>query len=218
MEHLGIDTVELGKLAEYPGNPKLHDIPSLRASLRRLGQFESVIARRLPDGGLVLLKGHGITTAMREEGWEHARTEIIECDDDEARRILLAANRLQELGGYAEDLLAAQLIELGDDFDATGFDDVYTEALLLRTNVLADGASGFLDDPPRPQRDDDGTSGEPPPAPVDGFVLVSWLVPAEDRDLIREVVGKVKHAEQLGTAAEAVVHVFRAYAGEQAVA
>jgi hypothetical protein len=218
LEHLGFDVIDLDGLEEFPGNPKRHDIPALRESLRQFGQFESVIVRVTDDGRRVLLKGHGITEAMREEGWENARCELIACtSDDEARRIMLGANRFQELAGYADDLLAEQILALEDGLYATGFDETYVEQLLLRTDTMADSASAFLTEPdaPGPGAGEVGDGSGPPPAPTDGYVLISWLVPVEDRDMIREVVAKVKAEGGHGTGAEAVVALFRSHAPQE---
>jgi hypothetical protein len=88
--------------------------------LRRHGQYRSLVVRDT-GSALVVLAGNHTRDALDAEGHGTARCEVIQCSDDEARRINLADNRLAELGGYDDADLAALLEGLDGDFDGTGW-------------------------------------------------------------------------------------------------
>lgn len=121
--------IPLGELARFPGNARRGDVGAIRASLRRHGQYRSLVVRDT-GSALVVLAGNHTRDALDAEGLASARCEVITCTDDEARRINLADNRLAELGGYDDADLAALLEGLDGDFDGTGWAQDDLDALL----------------------------------------------------------------------------------------
>lgn len=117
--------VPVDQLTRFPGNAKRGDVEAIRASIRKTGQYRAIVVRRrhVNDGGLVILAGNHTFDAIKAEGGQDIRCEIIECSDAEAKRINLADNRLTELGSYDEEDLAALLSGLDGDFDGTGWAD-----------------------------------------------------------------------------------------------
>jgi hypothetical protein len=113
--------VPLADLTPYPGNARRGDVEAIRASLRRNGQYRSLIVRRTGKGQLIVLAGNNTLQALQAEGAKTARCEVITCDDAEARRINLADNRLAEMGTYDNDALAELLEGIQDDIDGTGW-------------------------------------------------------------------------------------------------
>jgi hypothetical protein len=142
--------VPLDELTPFPGNAKRGDVPTILASLRRTGQYRSLVVREIPNGPRIVLAGNHTMQAFETHGagdcgetvtvgtstrpcgvcqneatWEPgARCEIVACDDDTARRINLVDNRSAELGDYDRDALTELLAEVGEDYGGTG----YTEA------------------------------------------------------------------------------------------
>jgi ParB-like chromosome segregation protein Spo0J len=122
---LGTEDVPLSGLEHYPGNPRRGNVKEIRASLRRLGQYRALVVR-VDGNSRVILAGNHTSKAMALEGWTTARAELIECTDDEARRVNVADNRLGELPGedgerYDRDALAESLAYLDGDFEGTGW-------------------------------------------------------------------------------------------------
>ncbi|CAL9612028.1 hypothetical protein SUDANB1_05646 [Streptomyces sp. enrichment culture] len=139
----------LDELTEYPGNARVGNVPAILASLRRNGQYRSLIVRDEGNGRLVVLAGNHTRKALwmhgpeacdytakidgeerpcgvcQGEPWQPgARCEIVTCDDDTARRIVLADNRTNDLGSYDNDALAELLSYLDEDgYDGTGFSE-----------------------------------------------------------------------------------------------
>jgi ParB-like chromosome segregation protein Spo0J len=138
--YTGTRDIPRDKLVRYPGNPRRGDVDAIRASIRRHGQYRSLVVR---DTGtqLVILAGNHTRDALRAEGRTAARCEVIECDDDTARRINLADNKLAELGHYDEEDLAAMLAGLDGDLEGTGWSQ--QEVTRLLTAELPDGFPEF---------------------------------------------------------------------------
>lgn len=124
--YLGTREVPFDQLERFPGNPRRGDVDAIRGSLRRHGQYRSLVVRATGEDQYVILAGNHTHDALQAEGYPTARCEVIECDDDQARRINLADNRLAELGTYDNDALAELLSYLDGDLEGTGYtaDDV----------------------------------------------------------------------------------------------
>lgn len=131
---LGTEDVPLAGLEHYPGNPRRGNVAEIRKSLRRLGQYRSLVVR-VEGGRRVILAGNHTCRAMRAEGWTTGRAELVECTDDEARRVNVADNRLGELPDpesgerYDRAALAESLAYLDGDFEGTGWTDADLAAL-----------------------------------------------------------------------------------------
>lgn len=132
--HLETADVDLADLKLYPGNPRRGNVNEIRKSLRRLGQYRSLVVR--VDGlERVILAGNHTSKAMALEGWTTARAELVECSDDEAERINLGDNRIGELPDpdsgerYDRDALAESLERLGGDYEGTGWTEEDLAAL-----------------------------------------------------------------------------------------
>jgi len=183
-----IDTrdVPLDELTPFPGNAKRGRPDEILVSLRRNGQYRGLVVRQT-GGALIVLAGNHTLQALKAHGpgrceyadhedapcgmcadgtWDGttARCEIIDCDDQDARRINLADNRLAELGGYDNDDLAELLSYMDGDYAGTG----YSEADVMRLITPPD-----VDD----LLDGDGEDAEPAEAPS---LAERFLIPPFD--------------------------------------
>lgn len=143
--------IPLDELTPFPGNAKRGNVDQIRASLRRNGQYRSLVVREIPNGPLVVLAGNHTMQALQAEGQPTARCEVVVCDDATARRINLADNRTAELGEYDNDALADLLSYLDGDYEGTGYTTEDVDALITVPEELPNA----LDD------------GEIPPPPAD---------------------------------------------------
>lgn len=125
--------IPLDELTPFPGNAKRGDVEAIRASVRRNGQYRSLIVREVENGPLIVLAGNHTMQALQAEGHPTARCEIVHCDDATARRINLADNRTAELGTYDNDDLAELLSYLDGDYEGTGYTEEDVEALITPT-------------------------------------------------------------------------------------
>jgi hypothetical protein len=122
--------IPLKDLTPFPGNARRGNVPVIRESIRTNGQYRSLIVRQTDDA-LTILAGNHTKEALEGEGRSFARCEVIECDDETAKKIVLADNRAADLGDYEQELLRDLLDDL-DDLEGTGYtpddlDDLFAE-------------------------------------------------------------------------------------------
>jgi ParB-like chromosome segregation protein Spo0J len=160
--------VPLEQLTLYPGNARRGDVRLILDSLRTSGQYRSLIAQQLPDRHLVVLAGNHTLAALRAHGrgpctasiptfanpgadcalcngtrWDPvARVEIVECDEETARRINLVDNRAAEKGDWDLDSLV-ELLSYLPDLDGTGYTDADVERLLAPPPSLEELADTY---------------------------------------------------------------------------
>lgn len=149
-----MERIDLAEVKENPRNPKGHKLDEIVKSLRRFGFVDAVV---IDERTKQLVSGHGRTEAlrlMREEdptkpprgvtlredgawmipaqrGWRSK-------DDTEAEALIVALNRLVELGGYDDTKLAAMLSDLAksDALEGIGYTSDAVEELLARPLVV----------------------------------------------------------------------------------
>jgi len=157
--------VPVEQLRRFPGNANHGDVPAIRESLRRTGQYRALIVRRDPDDGtLTVLAGNNTLDALRAEGVPRARVEIHECDDHTALRINVADNKIARAAVVDDDALLEQLSYLDGDYTGSGFTQGEINHLLGEGGFADDldhetagvDASGLLDDDATADPDDGG--------------------------------------------------------------
>lgn len=152
----------LAQLRRFPGNARRHADSQLKNSVRRFGQFRTIVVRKHEQDGkevYTVLAGNGTADALEAQGHATARVEVIETSDDqEATLINLADNRLSDLGqddvhdlvsllqsveafdldvtGWTEDDLAKMLSATEDQLPDPG--DAEEEQVELRWGVIVD--------------------------------------------------------------------------------
>lgn len=173
--------VPVGDLQKFPGNARKGDLRRIRASIRRHGQYRSLVVRQDNAGQLVILAGNNTFDGLTAEHYETARCEIVTCTDGEAHEINVKDNRLGDLATYDDKALLAQLTGLDDEtwLDAAGYTADDVDELQRITGAFGDEASGFLNpftDPfppgppewPQPGPAGTGQPGTVPPPPLPG--------------------------------------------------
>lgn len=145
-----IEMVAIADMQAYENNPKLHpkhQVELLKASITEYGWTTPVLL----DKDNVVIAGHGRLEAALHLGMTEAPAVRLEhLTPEQAKVYRIADNRLTEMGGWDEHLLAAELEELiSTDFDTdlTGF---------------AEEEVGKLLEP----ETEDGETPEPPAEPV----------------------------------------------------
>lgn len=121
IKYLRTKVIPLDELTPFPGNARRGRVDVIRESLRKNGQYRSLVVREDGDS-LVILAGNHTHAALVEESAKGARCEIIECDDASARRINIVDNRTNDLAEDDADALADLLRDI-DDYEGTGFTD-----------------------------------------------------------------------------------------------
>jgi ParB-like chromosome segregation protein Spo0J len=129
--YLRTEMVPLDQLTPFPGNARRGRVDVIKESIVKNGQYRSLIIREIKDGPLVVLAGNHTMIAIDELGGAQARCEIIECDEDTARRINIVDNRSSDLAEDDEEALAAILSGL-DDYSGIGYDEEEVDSILAK--------------------------------------------------------------------------------------
>lgn len=124
------EVVDPKSLIPNPRNDKIHSrrqIDSIKASLTEFGQHKPVIAR---EANRMLCAGHAVWEAISELQMP-VEVKFLDVDQETADKILLADNRMSELGETDKDRRRALLQQIeADDFAAIGFLPEEVEELL----------------------------------------------------------------------------------------
>jgi len=142
-----IQSVAISSLTAYPTNPRRGDIDAIASSLTAHGQYRPIVVQASTK---FVLAGNHTLKAAKKLGWKKIKAVLVEVDDDTAKKIVLADNRLTDLAGYNEPLLKS-LLQALPELDGTGF--TASEVETLDRLISGDqkeplGTSGNLKDDP----------------------------------------------------------------------
>lgn len=119
-------TIDIDAVKPYPKNPRVGDIAAIQESLRINGQFRPIVVQKSTG---YILGGNHTWKAAKAEKWKKISVTYLEVDDEQAKRIVLADNRTNDLASYDTEILADILKSLPSPV-GTGYDDKATAALL----------------------------------------------------------------------------------------
>lgn len=140
------ELVPVAGLRPHPKNPRKGDTVAIADSIVHNGFYGAVVAQR--STGYILAGNHRHKAAA-DTGADEVPTIWVDCDDEQALRILLADNRTNDLAGYDEKALAELLSGL-DSLDGTGYDQAALDEFLAGIDEATASAS---DDAPEAQTD-----------------------------------------------------------------
>lgn len=121
-----LDTQQVAtkELAFFHKNPRHGDIDTIAESLKVNGQYRAIVVNRGTHTGrpMEVLAGNHTLKAALKLGWDTIAAHIIDIDDQQAARIVLADNRTSDLAtNDDEDIL--DLLESLDTLEGTGYTD-----------------------------------------------------------------------------------------------
>lgn len=124
--------VDLDDLNLYYRNPRVGNVDVIAESLDTSGQYRAIVVNRGTRTGrpMEVLAGNHTVKAARSLGWSKITAHILDVDDEQASRILLADNRTAELGEMDDSILFQVMDEL-DDLIGTGYTDEDLDLLRL---------------------------------------------------------------------------------------
>jgi ParB-like chromosome segregation protein Spo0J len=120
-----VETVAISSLENYQSNPRRGDIDAIASSLKAHGQYRPIVVKH---GSNIILAGNHTFKAAKKLGWKKIKVTYVEADDESARKIILADNRLTDLATYNEPLLKSLLSAL-PELEGTGFTSAEVEIL-----------------------------------------------------------------------------------------
>jgi len=93
----------------HPRNVRQGDVGAISESLKAHGQYRPIVVQR--STGYVLAGNHTFMAA-KSLGWEKIAVTYVDCDEEQATRILLVDNRANDLAMYDDRALADLLKDL----------------------------------------------------------------------------------------------------------
>ena len=130
MANLKIETMPIGDLTPYHRNPRRGNMAAIAESLKARGQYKPIVVNKGTHTGrpMEVLAGNHTLKAARKLGWETITCHLIDVDDDQAARIVLADNKTAEYGSY-DDTTLTDLLKTLNDLDGTGWTEEQVDAL-----------------------------------------------------------------------------------------
>ena len=123
-------------LTPYDNNARTHDDDQIEVLMGSIEAF-GFVNPALIDQHRVIVAGHGRVEAARRLKLEHVPTLLIDgLSEDELKAYRLADNRIADLAGWDEDILAIEFqhleeVELDFGLDVTGWKPVEIEAAII---------------------------------------------------------------------------------------
>lgn len=178
------ETLLAETLKEYPGNPRKGDIDKIAESLKVNGQYKPIVVQKSTNFVLV---GNHTLKAIKKLGWDFVDAVILDVDDVEAKRIVLADNRTSDGSTYDYMLLNEMLMTL-PDLEGTGYDKTALDQLINAVNPYI----------PELERSDTGSRGLGTPIVHYDIVFDSEEQQAVFYGLIRYLKAKYPDAVSVG--------------------
>lgn len=127
MTNLKVESFKLSDLNLYHKNPRRGDVDAIVESLKKRGQYRPIVVNigTHASHDYEILAGNHTYMAAKKLGWETIQATTVDVDDDQAAQIVLADNRLADLGGYDDETLSSLLSDVSS-LDGLGWsrDDV----------------------------------------------------------------------------------------------
>ena len=115
--------IPLDQLHEFHQNPRKGDVSAIAASLETNGQYKPIVVNRGTHTGrpMEVLAGNHTLQAARSLDWPAIDAVVVDVDEQTATRIVVADNRIFDLGGWERAKLN-ELIGALEDIEGTGVD------------------------------------------------------------------------------------------------
>lgn len=127
MPNLKVETFKISDLSTYHKNPRRGDVDAIAESLKARGQYRPIVVNigTHASHDYEILAGNHTYLAAKKLSWKTIQATTVDVDDDQAAQIVLADNRLADLGGYDDETLSALLSDVSS-LDGLGWsqDDV----------------------------------------------------------------------------------------------
>lgn len=129
-----IDEVDIKAITRHPKNARQGEVSRIAESIKVNGFFAPLVVQR--SSGHILVGNHRYQAAC-DTGMTTIPVYYVDCDDAQARRIMLADNKTSDRARYEKDVLAELLQEaLGDGgLFGTAFDPSEVDKLLQEASA-----------------------------------------------------------------------------------
>ena len=166
---------KLADLKRPPKNTRMHtdkQLAEFRRSVEMFGQIRPIVV----DENNVMLAGNGLYETLLSLGKTEADCYVVTgLTENEKKKLMLADNRIFDLGVDDMSVFDAFIAELGDDLDVPGYDDDLLRSLVADAGEVEEMMAGYgtVDEERREQirsagetlrRQEEAAAPEPAPA------------------------------------------------------
>ena len=134
---------KLSELKHPEKNIRMHtdkQIAEFQRSIKMFGQIRPIVI----DENNVVLAGNGLFATMRSMNYETADCYVVSgLSEKEKKKLMLADNRIFDLGVDDMSAFDALIAELGEDLDVPGFDEALLKSLLADATEVDDMMSSY---------------------------------------------------------------------------
>ena len=124
-------------------NIRMHPEAQIKEYKRSLQKFGQVKPLTIDDNN-VILTGNGMYIAMRALGWTEAYcNKITGLSENDKKKLMMADNRIFNLGVDNISVFDEILAELSDDLDIPGYDDDFLKSLLMDDSDMTEKLSEY---------------------------------------------------------------------------
>lgn len=118
----------------HPRNVRQGDVGAIVQSLEAHGQYRPIVVHKTTN---YILAGNHTYLAAKALGWDKIAATFVDCDDEQALRILVADNRANDLATYDDSALTELLKDLanGAGLQGTLYDESDLDDLIKKHEV-----------------------------------------------------------------------------------
>lgn len=143
--------IKISELKPYENNARTHSNDQIEAICNSIKEFGFINPVIIDENNMILV-GHGRIEAAKVLGLDEAPyRRVTNLTEDQKRAYILADNKLSDLGGWDEDLLAQELGEIELDMSLFGFDNVELEDLDFNTGDIEEDEIPDIDEDAEPK-------------------------------------------------------------------
>jgi hypothetical protein len=118
--------ISVNELKQYDKNPRKGNVQAIAESLKENKQYRPIVVQK---GTHKILAGNHTYLAAKKLGWAKISVVMVDVNDDEAKKIVLADNRTNDLAEYDASILNELLQSLATPTIGTGYSDSDLELL-----------------------------------------------------------------------------------------
>ena len=120
---MNVVSKKLSDLRHIEKNVRKHNEKQITEYMRSLETFKQIRPMVVDEDGVILI-GNGMYEAMLRLGWEYGDCYVVEgLTEHQKTKMMLADNRVYELGFTDMDMFDELIKGLGDDLDVPGWDE-----------------------------------------------------------------------------------------------